>query len=94
MSPAVAERWITTLLPLKELTADAASAIAQIGARTDDPARDLPESMAAAAAARLTLAGWAPAAEKLTAVVATSNAEAGRVFGEALPEGLSLVTSR
>jgi molecular chaperone DnaK (HSP70) len=94
VSPAVAERWITTLLPLKELTADAASAIAQIGARTDDPARDIPESMAAAAAARLTLAGWAPAAEKLTAVVATSNAEAGRVFGEALPEGLSLVTSR
>ena len=40
VAPAVAERWIQTLLQLKELSADAASAIAQIGARTDDPARD------------------------------------------------------
>jgi hypothetical protein len=94
VSAAVAEGWIGTLLHLKELTADAASAIAQIGARTDDPARDISESIAADAAARLSASGWAPAAEKLTVVVATSSAEAGRVFGEALPEGLSLVTAR
>jgi molecular chaperone DnaK (HSP70) len=93
VSTAVAERWIGTLLQLKELTADAASAISQIGARTDDAARDVPESIAAAAAARLSAAGWVSAAEKLTAVVATSSAEAGRVFGETLPEGLSLVTA-
>jgi molecular chaperone DnaK (HSP70) len=94
VSPDVAERWIGTLLQPKELTADAASAIAQIGARTDDPARDIAAATAAGAAARLSAAGWSAAAEKLTAVVATSSAEAGRVFGEALPEGLSLVTSR
>ena len=94
VSPAVAERWIGTLLQLKELTADAASAIAQIGARTDDPARDIQESIAAAAAARLSAAGWEPAAERLMAVVVTGSAEAGRVFGEALPEGLSLVIAR
>ena len=92
--PAVAERWIGTLLQLKELTADAASAIAQIGARTDDPARDIAESVAADAAARLSAAGWEQAAERITTIVATSTAEAGRVFGEALPEGLSLVGSR
>ncbi len=94
VAPAVAERWIQTLLQLKELTADAASAIAQIGARTDDPARDVSESIAAAAAARLIAAGWESVAGKLTAVVATTTAEAGRVFGETLPEGLSLVTTR
>jgi molecular chaperone DnaK (HSP70) len=94
VAPAVAERWIGTLLQLKELTAEAAAAVAQIGARTDDPARDIAESMAADAAARLSAAGWESAAEKLTSVVETSSAEAGRVFGEALPEGLSLVTAR
>ena len=94
VSPTVAERWIQTLLQLKELTSDAGAALAQIGARTDDAARDVSESIAAAAAARLAAAGWASAGEKLTAVVATTTAEAGRVFGEALPEGLSLAAVR
>ncbi len=94
VSPAVAERWIQTLLQLKELTADAGAALAQIGARTDDAARDVSESIAAAAGARLAAAGWASAGEKLTAVVATTSAEAGRVFGETLPEGLSLAAAR
>jgi molecular chaperone DnaK (HSP70) len=94
VSPAVAERWMQTLLELKEITGDAAAALAQIGARTDDAARDVAESIAAAAAARLVAAGWEAAAERLTSVVATSNLEAGRVFGESLPEGLSLTAAR
>jgi len=94
VSPAVAERWIEVLLQLKELTADAASAIAQIGARTDDPARDISESVAATAAARLASGEWGTAAEKLTTVVATTSVDAGRVFGETLPEGLSLAAAR
>ena len=87
----MAERWIEALLQLKELTADAASAIAQIGARTDDPARDVSESIAAAAAARLLAAGWESAAEKLTAVVATTTARSRARVRRDLPEGLSLV---
>jgi hypothetical protein len=50
------------------------------------------ESIAATAAARLAAAEWASAAEKLTTVVATTTLDAGRVFGETLPEGLSLAT--
>ena len=38
--PAVAERWIDRLLS-KGLTADTTAAVVQIGARTNDPARDI-----------------------------------------------------
>jgi molecular chaperone DnaK (HSP70) len=94
VSPGVADRWLNALLQLKEITADAAAALAQIGARTEDPARDVPEASAQAAATRLGAAGWESAAERLTSVVATTSVEAGRVFGESLPEGLSLAVVR
>lgn len=94
VAPAVAERWLSALLQLKEITADGAVALAQVGARTDDPARDVSEATAAAAAVRVTAAGWESVAERLTSVVATTTLEAGRVFGESLPEGLSLAAAR
>ena len=94
VSPAVAERWLQSLLQLKEITADGAAALAQIGARTDDPARDVGEAVAERVAARLRDAGWDAAAERLVSVVATTSLDAGRVFGESLPEGLSLAGTR
>jgi hypothetical protein len=94
VAPVVAERWIQALLQVKEITADVAAAVAQIGARTDDPARDVSEPVTQAAAERVTAAGWEPAAERLTRVVATTGIEAGRVFGETLPEGLSVTAAR
>jgi DNA-K related protein len=86
----VAERWIERLLALKEITADAAESIARIGARTADPARDISEMAAEAAAERLAAAGFDDAAKGLRVVAESSARETGRLFGEALPEGLKL----
>jgi hypothetical protein len=83
-----------SLLALKETTADVAAALAQLGARTGDPARDVAESFASTVAEHLAAAGWTEAAEKLLTVTDTSSGEAGRIFGEALPEGLMLAPSR
>ena len=93
VAPVVAERWMQSLLALKETTADVAAAVAQLGARTGDPARDVPESFASAVAEQLTAAGWSDSAEKLLSVTGTTSGEAGRIFGEALPEGLMLAPS-
>jgi hypothetical protein len=90
VSPSVAERWLDRLVGLKEITPDAAGAVAQIGARTGDAARDLSESAARAAADRLEGAGFAAAAEHLRSIVAPERVDTGRIFGEALPEGLRL----
>ena len=92
VAPAVAERWVEGLLALKEKTPDIATAIALIGARTGDPARDLSESALEAAATTLGRAGYSAAAERLRTVVAADAGDAGRLFGEALPEGLKLTT--
>ena len=86
----VAERWLERLLGVTDLTADRAQAIAHIGAKTGDPARDLSEASADGAADRLTAAGFIDAARQLREVADTSAAETGRLFGEALPEGLKL----
>ena len=91
--PTVAERWITSLGQIKELTAEAAAALAHIGAKTGDVARDIPDSAAAVLAGRLEQDGWGDAAAMVRAVVGTSRSEAGRVFGEALPEGLRLAAA-
>ena len=88
--PSVAERWIDRLLGLKEITADTAAAVAQIAGRTDDPARDIPSSAAETAAARLLTAGFVEPAERLQNVLPADRTDAGRVFGESLPEGLQL----
>ncbi|MEO7274512.1 MAG: Hsp70 family protein [Vicinamibacterales bacterium] len=88
--PTVAERWIDRLLT-KGLTTDAAAAIVQIGARTNDPARDLSDGTRDRVSAALQSAGTpsdvlAPLAE----VVVPQPLDLARAFGEALPEGLRL----
>ena len=62
VSAPAAERWIERLLSVTEMTADRAQAIAHIGARTGDAGRDVSEAVAAAAAERLSAAGFTDAA--------------------------------
>jgi len=93
VAPAVAERWIDRLLT-KGLTADAAAAVVQIGARTNDPARDIPDEARARIVSSLTdqtipLETLAP----LLDVVPPKPLDLARAFGEALPEGLRLQES-
>lgn len=88
--PSVAVRWIDALLAAKLLTPDLAAAIAQIGARTGDPARDIDESVASAAADRLEAAGHAIDASRLLQIVAPDTGITSRTFGESLPHGLRL----
>ena len=90
--PADTSRWMERLLALKELTPDAAWAVAQLGARTDDPVRDIGEELRGRATARLEAAG---AASDLVGVlredIPRPALESERFFGESLPEGLRLV---
>ena len=89
--PSIAERWIETLLGFKQLSADVVAAILLIGARTADPARDISSEAAAAAAERLQTAGVADEMLRtLREPMPHDRADAGRVFGESLPEGLRL----
>jgi molecular chaperone DnaK (HSP70) len=90
VAPAVAEGWIDTLSGLKELTPDAAAAIAHIGARTDDAARDISAPASESAAARLEAAGFADAARRLRTALPPDRVDAGRIFGESLPDGLHI----
>jgi hypothetical protein len=86
----VAERWLDRLLDQADPTADRGQAIAHIGARTGDPARDISDPLASSAAARLSAAGFDDEARRLREVARSSVVETGRLFGEALPEGLKL----
>jgi molecular chaperone DnaK (HSP70) len=85
--PAVATRWVETLVKLP----GAADAIASIARRTDDPTRDLPAPTREAARAKL------QSLPKADALLAVFNGEEqddstlGRIFGEELPSGLVLV---
>ena len=88
--PASAERWIERLLSLKELTDGVADAIAQIGARTGDPARDISAEAAERAAEVLEAAGHAARNEPLRRIMTPDTDATARVFGESLPEGLRL----
>ncbi len=89
--PSVAERWVDRLLDLKEITAEAAAAVAHIGALTGDPARDVQAAIRQRAVDRLSAAGIpAGALASLQDVVAVSTGWASEAFGEPLPEGLRL----
>lgn len=90
VDPSTAAEWIARLLALRELSADIAATVAEIGARTDDQARDLSADAADAAAARLEAAGFAAEAARLRVVTPTRRSESARAFGESLPEGLRL----
>ncbi len=90
--PETAAEWIRALLNLPELTTDVASALIQLGARTNDEERDIDEGLKKKVLARLTKAGVADEMiQSLLSYVPNVRADAVRIFGESLPEGLRLL---
>jgi molecular chaperone DnaK (HSP70) len=88
-----AGRWAAALLALPVLTPHVAAAVVQLTARTDDPLRDVEPEIRDGAIERLSAAGTA--AEQLAglrAYVPRTRADAARIFGESLPEGLRLLS--
>lgn len=86
------QEWIGALLGLPELTADTALAIVQLGARTDDAERDINDMLRELAIARLSASGHADGlVESLRQYIPPARADALRIFGESLPEGLRLL---
>jgi hypothetical protein len=91
VGPHDAARWVEALVALDRVTPDLAGAIVQIGAITGDPLRDIAEDVRARARQHLEAAGVAgDALRALDEVVHASVADANRVFGEPLPDGLRL----
>lgn len=88
----VAAQWMRSLLRLAELTPDVASAVVQLGARTNDTHRDVDADARWDAMVRLNEAGLTGALiESLREYVPPGRSDAVRIFGESLPEGLRLV---
>ncbi|MGH9768065.1 MAG: hypothetical protein ACREAB_11575, partial [Blastocatellia bacterium] len=88
----VAAQWIRSLLRLHEITPDVSSAVVQLGARTNDPHRDIDADARWEAMVRLNEAGLAESLiESLREYVPPGRNDAVRIFGESLPEGLRLV---
>ncbi|HZS03997.1 MAG TPA: Hsp70 family protein [Blastocatellia bacterium] len=85
--------WIRALLRLPELNRDLASAIVQLGARTNDPLRDIDNDLRERVVAILGEAGITDElTEGLRQYVPPGRSDAVRIFGESLPEGLRLVS--
>ncbi|MDQ3258780.1 MAG: molecular chaperone DnaK, partial [Acidobacteriota bacterium] len=93
MVPAeAAARWARLLLTSSEITPHVASAIVQLTALTNDRLRDVEPEMRYAAIEKLTAAGAdAGLIESLRTLVPPTRADAVRIFGESLPEGLRLL---
>ncbi|MGH9752177.1 MAG: molecular chaperone DnaK, partial [Blastocatellia bacterium] len=88
----VATLWMRSLLRLSELTPDVASAVVQLGARTNDPHRDVDADARWEAMVKLNEVGLTGALiESLREYVPPGRDDAVRIFGESLPEGLRLV---
>ncbi|MCU0255310.1 MAG: hsp70 family protein [Vicinamibacterales bacterium] len=89
--PLRTQAWLEALLGSPLASDEFVDAVAQLGARTGDPARDLDEELCARAHAQLVAAG-APASSLLGLVEihARSARETMRAYGESLPEGLRL----
>ena len=88
----VAAQWMKSLLRLGELTPDVASAVVQLGARTNDSHRDVDAEARWEAMVRLNEVGLTGALiESLREYVPPGRNDAVRIFGESLPEGLRLV---
>ena len=91
---AAAEQWLGALLRLRDLTSEVAAAVLQLGARTNDPGRDIGEELRQLAVTRLAAAGMPEAlVAGLSQYLPPSRADALRIFGDSLPEGLRLVSS-
>ncbi len=88
-----AATWLQTLLDLPDVTPDIADIIVQLGARTDDPDRDISPDVRQEALTRLEQAGITEARlQRLRDYTPAEHADAARLFGESLPAGLRLVT--
>ena len=92
MPAATAEEWIRVLLALDEVSSESASAIVQIGRRTNDRARDISEDIRELAASRLRTAGSFDESplRRLKDLIPPDRGDILRTFGEPLPKGLNL----
>jgi molecular chaperone DnaK (HSP70) len=89
-----AAEWLKALLDLPSFTAAAQSAIVLLSRRTDDPLRDINDSVREQAIARLTAVGAADdSIQLLSRYVPPERADAARSFGESLPSGLAVISS-
>lgn len=87
-----ASKWLQVLLDLREFTAETASAVVQLGSRTGDHLRDINDDLRQKAIARLSAAGISDQLSRsLHQYVPPAQADALRIFGESLPEGLRLL---
>jgi molecular chaperone DnaK (HSP70) len=87
-----AAEWLRALLNLPAITSEVASAAVQLGARTGDRERDIDDALRERAVRKLARSGAAAdLIEKLRVYVPPARADALRIFGESLPEGLRLV---
>jgi len=87
-----ATQWLDALLTLPEFTPETASAVVQLGSRTDDPFRDIDDDLRQRAIDRLAEAGIGnELCQGLRQYVPPAQADALRIFGESLPEGLRLI---
>ena len=88
--PEVAAEWIERLVELP-VSHELAFANSLLGARTNDPERDVDDDVRHLAVARLGAAGIrGDAANRLRRYLPSDAADAARVFGESLPIGLRL----
>jgi hypothetical protein len=87
-----AAEWVRALLKLPELNSDVASAIVQLGARTNDPLRDIDNDLRWEAMVKLHAVGMTDSLiESLREYTPPGRTDALRIFGESLPEGLRLI---
>lgn len=88
----VAADWIKQLMKLP-VTPETASAVAHLGARTNDTLRDIDATLRERITSQLKEAGASEnLMEGLREYVPPSRGDAARMFGESLPEGLRLVS--
>ena len=92
VAPATAADWIQELLDLRELTSETASAIVQLGRRTNDRARDISDDVRNTALTRLMASGVADESIllRLERFMNPDRGDVVRTFGEPLPKGLHL----
>jgi hypothetical protein len=92
VAPDVAEAWLARVLALPAPRTELAFAVAQLARRSGDRARDVDDAARVAALAALREAR-APeeTLRGVTEVVQATEEEERRIFGEALPAGLSIV---
>jgi hypothetical protein len=92
VSVETASKWLQELLDLKEFTVETASAVVQLGSLTGDHLRDIDQDLRQKAMAHLTATGISDDLSRgLQQYVPPAQADAVRIFGESLPEGLRLV---